>query len=40
MVQPMAQRVQLEITFQRFALPEDCIEVLGYVDRDDDRGKA
>jgi hypothetical protein len=28
-----------KITFQRFALPEDCIEVLGYVDRDDDRGK-
>ena len=28
-----------KITFQRFALPEDCIEVLGYTDRDDDRGK-
>jgi len=28
-----------EITFQRFALPDDCIEVLGYVDRDADRGK-
>jgi hypothetical protein len=27
------------ITFQRFALPEDCIEVLGYMDRNDDRGK-
>lgn len=28
-----------KITFNTFALPEDCIEVLGYVDRDDDRGK-
>ena len=28
-----------KITFQRFALPEDCIEVLGYIDRDSDRGK-
>ena len=28
-----------KITFQRFALPEDCIEVLGYMDRDADRGK-
>ena len=28
-----------KITFQRFALPEDCIEVLGYMDRNDDRGK-
>ena len=28
-----------KITFQRFMLPEDCIEVLGYTDRDADRGK-
>ena len=28
-----------KITFQRFLLPEDCIEVLGYVDRAADRGK-
>tara|TARA_R110000824_G_scaffold135991_1_gene299463 strand:- start:122 stop:1516 length:1395 start_codon:yes stop_codon:yes gene_type:complete len=28
-----------KITFQRFALPEDCVEVLGYIDRDDDRGR-
>ena len=28
-----------KITFQRFLLPEDCIEVLGFIDRDDDRGK-
>ena len=28
-----------KITFQRFALPEDCIEVMGFIDRDDDRGK-
>tara|TARA_R100001129_G_scaffold130436_1_gene92305 strand:+ start:303 stop:1691 length:1389 start_codon:yes stop_codon:yes gene_type:complete len=28
-----------KVTFQRFMLPEDCIEVLGYMDRDADRGK-
>jgi len=28
-----------KVTFQRFALPEDCVEVLGYIDRDDDRGR-
>ena len=28
-----------KITFQRFALPTDCIEVLGYIDRDADRGR-
>ena len=28
-----------KITFQRFALPNDCIEVLSYTDRDADRGK-
>tara|TARA_R100001082_G_scaffold16669_2_gene8389 strand:+ start:12255 stop:13610 length:1356 start_codon:yes stop_codon:yes gene_type:complete len=28
-----------KITFQRFVLPEDCVEVLCYIDRDDDRGK-
>jgi len=28
-----------KIIFNTFMLPEDCIEVLGYVDRDDDRGK-
>lgn len=28
-----------KITFNTFLLPEDCIEVLGYVDRDADRGK-
>ena len=28
-----------KITFNKFMLPEDCIEVLGYVDRDADRGK-
>lgn len=27
------------ITFQRFALPDDCVEVLGFLDRDADRGK-
>ena len=28
-----------KVTFQKFMLPEDCIEVLGYMDRDADRGK-
>ena len=28
-----------KIRFDRQALPSDCIEVLGYVDRDDDRGR-
>ena len=27
------------IRFDRFALPRDCIEVLGFIDRDDDRGR-
>ena len=30
---------EFKITYQRFLLPEDCIEVLGYLDRDADRGK-